>query len=110
MKQQLRRAARRTRDAIPESKASLRARVDRLERELDELRRDGRRESAVAMLAIDIDGFRRLTDRQGTASTQHVYEITHDAILPHRAKRRNRLVSEGPVCPLVHVGGRSYDG
>lgn len=32
------------------------------------LRRDGRRESAVAMLAIDIDGFRRLTDRQGTAS------------------------------------------
>lgn len=49
-------------------------------------------------------------DRQGTASTQHVYEITHDAILPHRAKRRNRLVSEGPVCPLVLVGGRSYDG
>ena len=43
MKQQLRRAARRIRDAIPESKASLRARVERLERELDELRRDGRR-------------------------------------------------------------------
>ena len=43
MKQQLRRAARKTRDALPESKASLRARVDRLEREVDELRRDSRR-------------------------------------------------------------------
>lgn len=44
MRQRIRRAARRTRDALPfESKASLRARVDRLERELDECRRDGRR-------------------------------------------------------------------
>lgn len=43
MKQRVMRSARRAKAGLPESKASLRARVDRLERELDEVRADSRR-------------------------------------------------------------------
>lgn len=43
MKQRLTRFARRVKRGLPESRASLRARVDRLEREIDELRADRRR-------------------------------------------------------------------